>query len=128
MRKLLLAIMVGMILFAGNAYAVEAKRFSVTLVWDANSETDLAGYRVYYGTQSTVYNVPIDVGNVTRYTINNLIAGTYYYAVTAYDDADNESGFSKEVSGRLEDKDAPTNPSDLRILTIVIQVEIFQGE
>ena len=34
----------------------------VTLQWDPNPETDLAGYRVYYGTGSRSYSAPISLG------------------------------------------------------------------
>ena len=71
----------------------------ITLAWDPNTEPDLAGYRIYYGTSSRNYISSIDVGNVTRYTIANLDPRfTYYFAVTAYDIYNNESDFSNEVS------------------------------
>jgi chitinase len=73
----------------------------VTLAWDPNSETDLAGYRVYYGTSSGLYPNVTDVGNMTTATISNLTAGqTYYFSATAYDTQGRESGYSNEVSSR----------------------------
>ena len=79
---------------------------TVTLSWDApttNADgtplTDLAGYKVYYGTSSHNYSQNIDVSNVTTYTVNNLTDGlTYYFAVTAYDTGSNESAYSNEAS------------------------------
>jgi uncharacterized repeat protein (TIGR02543 family) len=76
-----------------------------TLSWDApvtNADgtplTDLAGFKVYYGTSSHNYSKSIDVGNVTTYTVNNLAEGvTYYFATSAYDDTGNESNLSTEV-------------------------------
>ncbi len=70
-------------------------------VWagTANVESDLAGYRVYYGTSSGEYTQVQDAGNVTEQTLDNLTDGqTYYFAVTAYDHSGNESGYSNEVS------------------------------
>lgn len=65
---------------------------------DGSPVTDLAGYKVYYGTSSRNYSESIDVGNVKNYTINNLKEGvTYYFAVTAYDIFGNESGYSNEA-------------------------------
>ena len=79
----------------------------VTLSWDApttNADgtplTDLAGYKIYYGTSSHAYSTAIDVGNVTKHMVSNLENGVvYYFAVTAYDTSGNESNFSNEVSG-----------------------------
>jgi chitinase len=71
----------------------------VTLAWDPNSESDLAGYRIHYGTASGSYSVHIDVHNVTTYTVTGLTNGqTYYLAATAYDSAGNESGYSNQVN------------------------------
>lgn len=69
------------------------------LTWDPNSESDLAGYKVYVGTASQGYNPPIDVGNVTTWTVTGLSVGTTYsFAVTAYNLSGSESDFSNEVS------------------------------
>jgi hypothetical protein len=61
---------------------------------------DLAGYRVYVGTKSRSYgNVTPIAKTKTTATVSNLLpAMTYYFAVTAYDNAGNESVFSDEVS------------------------------
>ena len=81
-----------------NAYS------SITLNWtppttdtDGTPLTDLAGYKVYYGTSSGNYGTPINVGNVTTYTISNLISGSYYFVVTAYNLSGIESNYSNEV-------------------------------
>ncbi len=73
---------------------------NVSLAWDANSEADLEGYRVYYGTSSGNYSVVTDVGKVTTFTVTNLGPGTYYFAVTAYN-SNTESSFSNEVSATI---------------------------
>ena len=71
----------------------------VTLAWDANTSSGIAGYKVYYGTSSGSYPSVIDVGNNTTYTVLNLQNGTtYYFAVTDYDISGNESGYSNQVS------------------------------
>ena len=55
--------------------------------------------KVYAGTSVGVYGPPIDIGNVTTFTVVNLVPGqTYFFAVTAYDTLRNESGYSNEVS------------------------------
>jgi hypothetical protein len=65
---------------------------------DGTPLTDLAGYKIYYGTSSGVYSVIIDVGNVITYKVEGLQLGTYYFAVTAYENSRNEGGYSNEVS------------------------------
>ncbi len=70
----------------------------VMLAWDPDSASDLAGYKLYYGTASGNYQANIDVGNVNTYTLNNLTIGaTYYAAATAYTNTGLESSFSNEV-------------------------------
>ena len=70
----------------------------VSLAWDANVETDLAGYKVYWGTASRTYGTPVTIGLITTYTVTGLPPGhTYYFAVTAFNDSGLESGYSNEV-------------------------------
>ena len=71
---------------------------TVTLAWDANTEDDLAGYKIYYGTASRDYSNWKVVGNITQYTLEDLDDGvTYYLAATAYDLYNNESAYSVEL-------------------------------
>ncbi|MHC4269004.1 MAG: fibronectin type III domain-containing protein, partial [Planctomycetota bacterium] len=75
-----------------NVYSAQ-----VMFGWNQNTESDLAGYKIYIGPSSGNYNNVNDVGNQTNYTIQNLILGqTYYVAVTAYDALNNESSYSAE--------------------------------
>lgn len=72
---------------------------SLSLSWAANTEPDLAGYKVYCGTVSHMYDAARPVGKVTSLTIGNLPVGhTYYCGVTAVDTSSNESQMSAEVS------------------------------
>lgn len=83
----------------GTLYAAQ-----VTLAWDANLEPTVAGYKLYYGEVSGQYHGAVKVGKTTTYTFSGLEGGrTYYVAVTAYDDAGRESGFSAEVSYQVPD-------------------------
>ncbi len=77
------------------------------LSWSANTESDLAGYRVHYGTTSGSYPTVIDVGRVTTYTVTGLGAGTYYFVLTAYNTAGGESGFSNEGRKVIADTQPP---------------------
>jgi hypothetical protein len=82
----------------------------VKLAWDANTETILSGYKLYWGTASGNYSNNIDVGNVTTYTLTGLNPGTYYFAVTAYSIYGDETGYSNEVTTTISGSDA-TAPS-----------------
>ncbi len=82
---------------------------ALTLAWDPNTEPDLAGYQVYYGTQPGMYDFVLDVGNITQYTVTGLEPETrYYFALTAYDTSWNESDFSDEVSAVTGNDPSPT--------------------
>lgn len=72
---------------------------SMKLEWNANTEADIRGYRVHVGTSSGIYTSTVDAGNATSTVISDLVAGeTYFFIVTAYDIALQESGPSEEIS------------------------------
>ena len=72
---------------------------SIDLIWNANPEPELVGYKVYYGTTSGVYTQSVDIGNQTTATLTNLSVGvTYFSVVTAYDAERLESPPSVEIS------------------------------
>ncbi len=78
---------------------------SVIIQWLPNAEPDLAGYIIHYGTASRSYSYTATVGMATSHTVENLQQGReYFFAVTAYDTAGNESHFSDEVSIYLSDE------------------------
>jgi PKD repeat protein len=67
---------------------------SLNLSWVANPESDVIGYKIYYGTDGKYpYSgtgadqgaSPIDVGNVLTYTLTGLPDGLYHLTITAYD-------------------------------------------
>jgi fibronectin type 3 domain-containing protein len=77
---------------------------SVSLTWNApilNQDgtplIDLAGYKLYRGTQPGVYGTVTDLHIATQATVN-LATGNYYFRLTAYDTSGNESTFSNEIS------------------------------
>lgn len=75
---------------------------SASLEWMPNTEADLAGYKIYYDTDTippfngihTVYGQPspIIIGSETSWNVKGLFNDTiYYFAVSAYDISGNES-------------------------------------
>ncbi|NUO83190.1 fibronectin type III domain-containing protein [candidate division KSB1 bacterium] len=97
--------------------------------WAANTEADLAGYKVYYGQESGKYLAHIDVKLALKYAFNNLTEGqTYYFAVTAYDTAGNESGYSVEVSAQVPvtDKTPPTLTSAKALTQNKVEVQFSE--
>jgi PKD repeat protein len=92
-----------------------ASAVDITLAWDANIESDLAGYFIYYrtnfmglpdgGTGAQEGDSPILIPlealtdpNYPEYTIHGLTdTDTYFLVATAYNAEDYESGYSNEV-------------------------------
>ena len=84
----------------------------VNLSWVAPAEredgspismSEIAGYKIYYGTSQGQYTDTIDVneGTADTYTITGLSSGTYYFVVTTYDYNGWESAYSQMVSGSI---------------------------
>jgi hypothetical protein len=71
---------------------------SVTLAWDASPSTNIAGYKIYYGTNSGSYTQVVSAGPATQRAIAGLTPGTsYFFAATACDDTGLESDYSNEI-------------------------------
>ncbi len=90
------AVVLGVML---NTPTEGAPQASVTLAWDASTDSSVAGYHLYVGGVSQNYTNMIDTGSTASGTVSGLVAGsTYYFAVTAYDIAGLESPFSTQVT------------------------------
>jgi hypothetical protein len=96
MKKIILVLAM-VFCFSGVAMAAD-----VTLAWDANTEEDLAGYKIHYGEkvagdiELSLTNT-VDAGNVVTHIITDLVVGkVYLFAATAYDNETpvNESDYS----------------------------------
>lgn len=82
---------------------------SVTLSWNANSEENIGGYKIYYGEEQRTGKCPkggyanvVDAGKDTKYEIKNLKRDvTYYFSTTSYNTEGKESCFSDEVSKKV---------------------------
>src|SRR3989344_7120998 len=111
---------------------------SATVSWSANTESDLSGYKIYYGTSPRTgtdpktcglcgYSNSVNTGNVTAYTFSNLTDGsTYYFSITAYDTSNNESAFSSQVSKILPAPDTtpPSTPTNLAVAATSSQINL----
>jgi hypothetical protein len=97
----------------GSAAASWAQTATVTLAWDANSESNIAGYIVEYGTQGGNPSTSLNVGNVTTRQITGLTVGvTYYFRVRAINTAGQQSAPSTEISHRPGQPGPPLGDTD----------------
>jgi hypothetical protein len=92
----------------------------VSLDWNPNPDSSIAGYNVYYGNASRSYTSVTNVGNSTSVMVGGLLEGqTYYFAVTAYTYDGEESDYSEEfvylVPGMLTLTQGTTPESPLTI-------------
>src|SRR4030042_2765783 len=101
----------GYMIFSKKITPKPTNNGTAALSWNANTESDLAGYSIYYGPSprsgdcpSAGYPEKIDIGKTNTpenpsYKIENLENGkTYYFSVSSYDTSGNESCFSDEMS------------------------------
>ena len=68
----------------------------VTKNTDGTVLTDLAGYRVHYGTSPNAMSTVVTLANpsLTNYLVSNLSSGTWYFGLTAYTSTGMESSLS----------------------------------
>jgi len=98
----------------------------INITWDANPEEDIAGYRVFYDTDSSGEpyegsgadqgSSPIYVGNRTSFDLSGLDPSlTYYVVLTAVDQSGNEGPGSIERVAVPSDGFAPGAPTGLAV-------------
>jgi hypothetical protein len=91
----------------------EATVVKLVFEWDANTESDLAGYRLFDSNQQGgPYTQVLQVGRVTTCedTIEIDPGQTVYYVLRAFDTAGNESGNSNEVAFFLSETTPGVGP------------------
>ncbi len=85
----------------GSGTPTAAPTASALFEWDANTETDLAGYKIYQGAIAGQYGAPIATlpASATGYEATGLLKGqTYVFVVTAFDTSGNEGPLSNELT------------------------------
>lgn len=98
-----------------------------TFFWNANTESDLAGYRFYVKPVTGTYGPPLDItqpqsaigAELFITSFGSLSAGDYVASVSAYDRAGNESGKSNEVRFTFVAVDLPPAVPTLQIYVTV---------
>ena len=84
---------------------------SATVTWaaptqntDGSSITDLSGYVIAYGTSPSALTQTVTVSNAaaTSFTIQNLVAGTWYFAISAVESGGVSSSLSSVVSTTIQ--------------------------
>jgi fibronectin type 3 domain-containing protein len=93
------------------------KAADVTLAWDPVQDTNVIGYKVYWGASSRSYYTNQNAGLVTTNIVSGLVVGaTYYFAATSYALNGLESDFSNEVVYTVPG----TNPPSATLTSIAI--------
>ena len=110
--KKFLFVLLAMFLMASFVHAAD-----VTLTWDANTEPDLTGYKIYQADRignATGAWAEIDTSITNTYIVVGIdIANNYAWLVSAYDSQGNESFVSNMVE--LYDRTPPGPPINLDI-------------
>ncbi len=92
---------------AFNIAVTDVSAGSATLTWtpptrnaDGSTLSNLAGYRIVYGTSPTSLNRTMEVRNpgISTYVVENLSPATYYFAVRAFTSTGTESANSNVAS------------------------------
>ena len=95
---------------------------SVSFMWDANTEPDLAGYRIYMhtGGGSYDYTTPVIECTSVGASVTGLVEGeTYSFVLRAFDTENLESGSSNELTWYEPypyEGVPPANPTTLRFV------------
>jgi hypothetical protein len=70
---------------------------------DSAALTNLAGFRIAYGTSASVLHNSVNLPNpgLSSYVLTNLPPGTYYFVVRAFDSTGNESALSNVITANV---------------------------
>jgi hypothetical protein len=98
------------LLFALQASAQSFSKADVGFAWNANSEPDLAGYRLYVATATSTNQVAVTTNTTCSVTFTNI--GLHYVWVTAFNTSTMESGPSNVLTINTK---APVAPSTMKM-------------
>ena len=115
MKKLFLAGLI--LLFTTAAFGAQVK-----LAWDQNTETDLAGYRVFFKSYGQAYDYSAPIWEGTETTCSVEIDRTGDFVVRAFNVAGHESGDSNEVAQSI----APAAPQNLLIDAVDLAIQSLE--
>ena len=95
---------------------MDEKKYKATLTWDTSMDNGgtvkAAGYYITYSTDENFANSVTKKSTKTSFNLSKLQANTtYFYKVTAYDKAKNESADSQVYSFFVKDVTPPSKPS-----------------
>ena len=114
------------VIIFGLLAAHDANAMGGKFSWLPNQESDLAGYKIHYGTASGQYDQIVDCGlpetvdGRVTYTVPNIPDTLTYFAATAYDSQGHESAYSNEISY----DPVPSAPQDFKTITINVTVNV----
>lgn len=135
-------ILVFCLIFVGQVCSQEVERVitdptqTTTFTWDANTETNLAGYNLYYASTREaidsdsfplglgITQVPVTItAGMTEVTIDPLpINGDYHFCLTAYNTIGHESGPSDATCCYIKVEyppEVPANPKGFGCVPII---------
>jgi hypothetical protein len=110
---ILISVSDGVATAALPAFSISVTQYStgsVSLSWippttntNGTLLTNLAGYKIYYGTSSSSLNQSVQITNpgIASYVIGNLSPATWYFSLVSYNTANIESPFSQIVSTKI---------------------------
>ena len=96
---------------SGGVSVVQQSDGTALLSWtpptentDNSTLTDLAGYKIYYGTFPGDYDKSITLNNegLSSYLVENLASSDWFFVMTAFNSFGRESDYSVEVSKTIE--------------------------